>query len=323
MENPYLLLLILGGILLLLAVAYLAAVIFAFRFAFLRGKTEGRKFPLYENDQLRPFRKMREDAMEYANNTPYETVTIRSCDGLTLSARLYDVEGAVGTILLFHGYRSFGECDFGCILPYYRDTRRLRLLLVDQRAHGDSEGKYITFGTLERRDAADWARYIEGRFGPHPILLDGISMGGATVLLAAAEPLPESVIGILADCAYSSPAAILCAVGKQMKLPVGLILPGVRLLCRTIAHFDPIPVSVPEALRKSNLPVLMIHGTADGFVPYEMGVENSRARADIRFVAIEGADHGMSYLIDPDTVLRELGDFFDRHLPSPKPTSER
>ncbi len=323
MENPYLILICATGALLLLLALYFLASFLAFRFAFLRRKNEGREFPLYENDQLRPFRKMREEAMAYAANTPYETVTIRARDGLKLRARLYDVEDAVGTIILFHGYRSFGECDFGCILPYYRDTRRLRLLLVDQRAHGDSEGKYITFGTLERHDATDWAHYIVDRFGPHPILLDGISMGGATVLLAAAEPLPDCVVGILADCAYSSPAAILCAVGRQMKLPVNLILPGVRFFCRTLGHFDPIPVSIPEALSKSDLPVLMIHGTADGFVPHEMGVENSRARADIRFVSIEGADHGMSYLIDPDTVLQELGLFFDRYLPSQTPTSER
>ena len=323
MENPYLIPLILGGILLFLLLAYFLGAFFAFRFAFLRGKKKGRDLPLYENDQLRPFHKMRMDAMDYANTTPYETVSIRARDGIRLAARLYDVEDAVGTIILIHGYRSFGECDFGCILPYYRDTRRLRLLLVDQRASGDSEGKYITFGTLERYDAVDWAHYIEDRFGSQPILLDGISMGGATVLLAAAEPLPSSVVGILADCAYSSPEAILRTVGARMKLPVGLILPGVRLLCRVLGHFDPIPVSIPEGLAKCKLPILMIHGTADGFVPFEMGVENSRARADIRFVAIEGADHGMSYLIDPDTVLFELDTFFDRYLPSPTPTTER
>ena len=322
METPYIILTILGGLLLLCALAYVGAAIFAFRLAFSRGKSEGRKFPLYENDQLRPFRAMREEAMQYANNTPYETVTLRARDGIKLSARLYDVEGAVGTILLFHGYRSFGECDFGCILPYYRDTRRLRLLLVDQRAHGDSEGKYITFGTLERYDAVDWAAYIENRFGPHPIFLDGISMGGATVLLAAAEPLPASVVGILSDCAYSSPEAILRTVGERMKMPVSLILPGVRFLCRTLGHFDPMPVSIPKGLSKCKLPILMIHGTADGFVPYEMGLENSRAREGIRFVSIEGADHGMSYLIDPDTVLYELGTFFDATLPA-STTAER
>ena len=301
-------------LLLLLLVGYVVASVFAFRLAFLRKKGGGRSAPLYENEQLVPFREMRTQAMAYAERTPHETLTIRSRDGLTLSARLYDIPDAVGSILLFHGYRSFGECDFGCILSHYRDERRLRVLLVDQRAHGDSEGKYITFGTLERYDCVDWVSYMHSRFGTQPMILDGMSMGAATVLLAAAEPLPRSVVGILADCAYSSPEAILRTVGTQMHMPVGLILPGVRLLCRVFGHFDPMPVSVPAALKKSDLPILMVHGTADGFVPYTMALENSKAREDIRLISIEGADHGMSYLVDPVTVTRELDTFFDRIL---------
>lgn len=311
MTTPQILILILVGILSL----YLGICCYAFRLAFRRGRHEGRTEPLYENEQLVPFRALREEAIAYAARTPHEAVSIRSRDGLTLRAKLYDIPDAVGSILLFHGYRSFGECDFGCILTHYRDTRRLRILLVDQRAHGDSEGKYITFGTLERFDCIDWANYMEGRFGEHPIILDGMSMGAATVLLAAGEPLPASVVGVLADCAYSSPAGILRAVGARMGMPVSLVLPGVRFLCRIVGHFDPMPVSVPAALAKSRLPILMIHGTKDGFVPYEMGLENSRARADIRFVPIEGADHGMSYLVDPATVTKELDAFFDATVP--------
>jgi pimeloyl-ACP methyl ester carboxylesterase len=254
------------------------------------------------------------EALALARKMPQEAITLRSRDGLALRARLYDTPDAIGSILLFHGYRSFGECDFGCILSYYRDTRHLRVLLVYQRAHGDSEGKYITFGDLERHDCVDWARYIADRFGEQPIILDGMSMGAATVLLAAGETLPKNVVGILADCAYSSAEGILRAVGEQMKMPVGLILPGVRFLCRAVGHFDPLPVSVPKALSKSTLPVLLIHGTADSFVPHAMGVENSRAREDIRLVSVEGADHGMGYLINPTLVIKELDAFFDRVL---------
>lgn len=312
MDTPILLLLIFGGVLLLLAVLYIAASVFAFRLAFLRSKRDGRDEPLYDNEQLAPFREMRMQALARAREMPQEKITLTSRDGLALRARLYDTPDAIGSILLFHGYRSFGECDFGCILSYYRDTRRLRILLVDQRAHGDSEGKYITFGALERYDCVDWANYMAKRFGDQPIVLDGMSMGAATVLLAAGEALPKNVVGILADCAYSSPEGILRTVGARMKMPVGLILPAVRFLCRTVGHFDPLPVSVPKALAKSTLPILMIHGTADAFVPHEMGLENSRAREGIRFVSVEGADHGMSYLINPTLVTKELDGFLDR-----------
>ena len=140
MTTPQIIILVLASILAL----YLGVSYYAFRLAFRRGKKEGRGEPLYENEQLIPFRKMRMDAIEYAKTTPYENVSIRARDGITLRAKLYDIPDATGSILLFHGYRSFGECDFGCILSHYRDTRRLRILLIDQRAHGDSDGKYIT-----------------------------------------------------------------------------------------------------------------------------------------------------------------------------------
>ncbi|MFR7743588.1 MAG: hypothetical protein ACLU3I_10065 [Acutalibacteraceae bacterium] len=82
-----------------------------------------------------------------------------------------------------------------------------------RRAHGQSEGVYITFGIHERRDAATWAQYAAMHFGPdHPLFLGGLSMGATTVLLASALELPPSVRGVIADCGFSSPEAIMRSV---------------------------------------------------------------------------------------------------------------
>ena len=102
--------------------------------------------------------------------------------------------------------------DFSIVLPYYF-TLGYNLLAVDERAHGESEGTYITFGVRERHDVATWAAYAAMHFGPaHPLILDGLSMGAATVLMASELELPASVRGIIADCGFSSPYAIMKSV---------------------------------------------------------------------------------------------------------------
>lgn len=94
-----------------------------------------------------------------------EDIFLPSHDGLRLHGQLLQQPGAKGTILLFHGYRSSWIIDFSIVLPYYYSLG-YNLLAVDERAHGQSEGVYITFGVHERRDAATWAQYAAMHFGP-------------------------------------------------------------------------------------------------------------------------------------------------------------
>lgn len=240
-----------------------------------------------------------------------EDIYITSFDGLRLHARLYPIENARGTILLFHGFHSVPDADFGCAVPMLRSFG-YRLLLVDQRAHQESEGKYLTFGIRERRDVLSWAREMVRRFGPEePLYLEGISMGASTVLMAADLPLPENVRGIIADCGYTSPAAIVAEVMKGMKVP-HFVQYLTEPWCRILAGFSMWEHSAPKALQKCSLPVLFIHGTADSFVPCRMTEENYRACASRKkLVLVEGAEHGESFLIDREACENALREFLN------------
>ena len=113
-----------------------------------------------------------------------ERVQIRSDDGLRLSGYFLPYENAKGTLLLVHGYRSDPLTDFGISYPFY-GSLGWNILSVCQRAHSESEGKYITYGIKERFDVRDWTLYLADRFGPdHPVVLIGISMGSAAVLMS-------------------------------------------------------------------------------------------------------------------------------------------
>ena len=154
-------------------------------------------------------------------DTPFERVSIQSRDGLTLRGKFYAGRREAPLLLFFHGYRSTAERDGSGGFSICRE-KGWKAMMADQRGHGESEGKTITFGVKERFDVLDWINWAVKRFGEEQdIYLVGISMGAATVLMAAGEGLPPQVKGIWADCGYSSPEAVLRHTIRTRRLPEG------------------------------------------------------------------------------------------------------
>ena len=142
------------------------------------------------------FSKMKE-CREWMMEQPHEDVWIRSEDSLKLHGTYFRGSGNVEekkckkAVICFHGYTSQGLADYGSISNYYL-KRGYNVLLVDQRSHGQSEGKYIGFGCKDRYDAYRWIEWVIGQEGENvQILLHGNSMGGATVLMASGLDLPQ------------------------------------------------------------------------------------------------------------------------------------
>ena len=238
-----------------------------------------------------------------------ETVYITSRDGLKLCGRIIDNPAGRGVVVMLHGYRSCALVDFSLSSDYFYNAG-FSLLYVDQRAHGDSEGKYLTFGVKERYDAVDWAKYAEERFGGKPIIMCGVSMGAATVMMGAGVGYPASVRAILADCGYTSPADICKKCMKQWyHLPPFPIYYGAQMWTKLLAGFDLEETDARSSLAKlrgTGTKVLIVHGKADDFVPYRMSEENMKAfdympesarREVVEFLSVEGADHAQSFVV--------------------------
>ncbi len=244
---------------------------------------------------------------------PSERCEMTSHDGLRLVGKLYRAEGETNKyIICMHGYRSSSE-DFMCAMSFFM-SQGYNVLAIEQRAHGDSEGKWITFGVKERYDALSWCNYLIEKYGSDiKIILDGLSMGATTVLLASGLDLPKNVKGIIADCGFSSPWDIVTEVARRdMHIPkfplLYLMLPTVRLLC----GFGLKEASTVDAVKNSNLPILYVHGLADDFVPHEMSVKAYEARPEnSRLVSVENATHGMSYVVDEERCKKELAYFLN------------
>ena len=188
-------------------------------------------------------------------------------------------------------------------------------MIINQRASGESEGRVITFGINERRDCHSWVNYAIEHFGSDvKLIIGGVSMGAATVMMAAGDPLPENVICVLADCGYSSAEEIIKKVVKEMHLPVKLLYPFIKLGASLYGKFDLEETSPMEAMKKCKLPVVFVHGDADDFVPYEMSVRlyNECISDKKELITIPGAGHGLAFPADQDGYVNRLNEIKEK-----------
>lgn len=244
-----------------------------------------------------------------------QDVYMDSDDGLKLHAYWIPADNPRGTILLAHGYRSTMLVDFGLAFAFYH-ALGMNILVPHQRAHGKSEGKYITFGVKESDDMKCWIHFHNRYFGNHQMILSGLSMGASTVLYLANQELPQNVKCIIADCGFTSPKDILDIVFRSViHLPSGPSLWAADLFARLFARFSLKQKDTRSVLKNAKHPVLMIHGMADDFVPCFMTQQGYDAcRADKDILLVDGAGHGVSFLVDRESYTKCVIAFLEKHL---------
>lgn len=251
---------------------------------------------------------------------PYREITIRSRDGLKLYGRYYHVRDGAPLEILFHGYRShpYRDCSGGHAL-----SRKMgfNALVVDQRAHGKSEGTTICFGIKERYDALEWIEYANHHLcGSSPIILSGLSMGAATVLMTTSLTLPDNVCCIIADSPFSAPSSIIEKVCADRHMSVSLCRPFLYLGAALYGRLNLKEMSAMEAVRSAKIPILLIHGEEDHYVPCEMSLHiAAHCASRVEVVTFPGAGHGLCYMIDPKRYEKIMYDFL-RTIPQLKDT---
>ena len=303
---------ILGAI---LAGGFLYALHYGYKLAFWYEDPQHSPYAYTDDDQTSAVRPVWDAAIARFDAEPFEQVSITSHDGLTLTGKYYHYRDGAPLEIHCHGYKGNAIRDFcGAWQAAKEDGRNV--LLIDQRCHGHSQGNTITFGILEKQDVEGWIRWAEDRFGPVPVLLAGVSMGAATVLMAAGSDLPEHVRGIVADCPYDAPSNIIKKVlGQDMGMPVRLVYPLIRMGGMLYGKFNLDADSPVEAVTRARIPILLIHGDADRFVPYDMSVNiHAAAPEKIQFHTIPGAGHALNYATDPERYRSLLHDFAEKTL---------
>ena len=252
---------------------------------------------------------------------PYKDYSIQSFDGLTLRAKFFEYKPGAPIELMFHGYKGNAERDLnGGVERCFKLGHSA--MLIDHRASGYSDGHVITFGILERRDCLDWVDFAIREFGEDvKLILTGISMGAATVMMAAlprnprekvtSNPLPPQVKYILADCGYTSAKDIISKVMGEMGLPPKLLYPCAKLGARLLGHFNLDETSPLNAVMRAGVPIVFAHGDADDFVPYDMSVAlfNLCGAPHKKLITVHGAGHGLAFPVGRDEYVDALAEF--------------
>lgn len=299
----------------LLVGGFFYALHYGYKLAFWYDDPHDSPHAYQENDQTLAVRPVWDPSIARFAEEPFEEVSITSHDGLTLTGRYYHYRDGAPLEIFCHGYKGNAIRDFcGAWQVAKADGRNV--LLIDQRCHGSSQGHTITFGILEKRDVEGWIRWAGQRFGDVPILLIGVSMGAATVLMASGSELPETVRGVVADCPYDAPSNIIKKVlGQDMGMPVKLVYPLIRMGGMLYGKFNLAADSPVEAVKRSRIPILLIHGDDDQFVPYNMSVNiHAAAPEKIDFHTIPGAGHALNFATAPESYQALLHNFADRVL---------
>ena len=268
-----------------------------------------------DNTPYKKYYKYIQQANQWLIEHDAQDICIINRDGLKLHGLWVPTENARGTVLLAHGYRSTMLLDFGMAFYFYH-KQGLNLLIPEQRSHGKSQGVFITFGVKESEDMLEWLKFHNRRHSTLPVILSGLSMGASTVMYLADKQVPPNVCGIVADCGFTSPKEILASVfTKVTHLPSAPSLWVTELCARVFARFSLTQCDTRDTLARSHLPILMIHGLEDGFVPCEMTKEGYAACTSAKqLLLVEGADHGISFLVDKDRYTKMVIDFLDANI---------
>ena len=297
---------IIGGLLIILLIGLFGLYMYSF-YSPKKGQSDDYNLsaPLYEEmrDQVKPL-------IDKIKSIPYEDAYITSFDKLKLHARVYENKESKKVAVLCHGYRGTPYRDFsgGAVevlnLGY-------NVVLIDERAHGQSKGHSITFGVRELKDAIDWVKYARNRFGEDiELVLIGISMGG-NIVLTASDKIGRAKI--IADCPFSSPKIMLRQSVKDLGLPVGIFYPLINLASIIFAHTNLNKVSAYDSIKNTTNEILIIHGDSDMVVPHFISEDLYKTYPDkIQYELFKGANHGMSYLVDKPRYQKIIREFLNR-----------
>lgn len=247
-----------------------------------------------------------------------ETLWLDSSDGLKLHAWYAPVENTHRYVIACHGYGNEAATIAKAGEHFY--NLGFSVLMPDARASGQSEGRYIGMGWPERRDVVAWAKLLTDRDPEAEIVLYGVSMGGATVMMATGEAdLPPNVKCAVEDCGYSS---VWDEFAWQLKdlynLPPVPVLNATSLVTKLRAGYFLGEASAVEQVKLSRTPTLFIHGDADTFVPFWMlDVVYEAAGCEKEKLVVPGATHAEARSVNPELYWGTVDAFLAKYISTP------
>lgn len=243
---------------------------------------------------------------------PMKEVSVKSFDDLKLYGRYFHHEGSERLIIMCHGWKSEWYIDFSEIALWFYEHQRCDLLIIDERAIGKSEGKYITFGTNEGKDIQEWIRWAHS-IQNLPIYLYGTSMGAASVLLAA-EGMNDDINGIIADSPFFQPYEELKDFSKRiLHLPEYPFMFSFKQYTRFFMHVDLKEADARNILPYTTMPILIFHGTTDFFCNVKMSKDlKMQNYQNVTVQIFEDCNHCCGYVKYKEQYQKQILNLFQK-----------
>jgi len=302
---------IIGSIVLFLLIVYIINCSIVFKIIFKRSK----ETPLVDLDlsktQYKDYENEVRSYTSFFNNIEPEIVEIKSYDNLILKGYYYK-NTSNDLVIMFHGYRATPLNNFA-VMGKKLYEKGYSLLMIVERTHGASEGKYVTFGTKESKDSHSWIEFANNTYKPNNIYLYGVSMGGAVILLNKSLDNEKNVRGIIADCPLDrSRSAVLLGLKRKMGFTPYFTVFGVLLIAR-LKGISFKNDEVYESIKNIHLPILLIHGKNDDLIPIERGRKIFENANEPKKMIETEAVHALSIYHKMDEISNEIFAFIDKY----------
>lgn len=243
-------------------------------------------------------------------NLSVTDVEFKSSDGVDLKGWWSPGASQMPVIIFVHGLnRSRIE-----LLERAAESNRRRygVLLFDLRNHGESAKAYTTIGIFESRDVCAASKLVTEKAGLRPQILWGVSMGASSAILAAKQC--PGFAAIVSDSSFLSfrdtVAHHLKLIFKLPSFPIAnliVAITGLRM------GFDPDDGDVEAAIRKINIPIMFIAGTADRRMPPELAQRMFAASPSPlkEIFLVPGATHGEAFATAREAYLNAVYRFLE------------
>ena len=240
----------------------------------------------------------------------YKTIKINN-DGLKLSARYYD-ENSKNTVIMCHGYGAQAFNNFHASSRSFFN-HGYNVLMIDERSHNDSEGKYTTVGLKEQYDVLKWIKWVEENTNTTSICLYGVSMGATTLGYLSNKLDNTKVKAMIMDCGFTSFDDELFYKLKDNKLSF-IIRFFIKCYAKMFLHIN-ISNSTIDSLKDAKVPVYFIHGLDDEMVPFEHTIANFNATTSEKEVHyVKECGHTTGFLVDYDFLDKDVFMFLDKYM---------
>lgn len=207
--------------------------------------------------------KMFETGLEWGDeNRQYCTEVSIVSDGLKLVGEYFDF-GFDKCVLIEQGRAESLLYDYYFAKPY--KEAGCNVLVIDTRANGKSEGKYVGVGIPESRDIPRWINYITETYPANKeFYIHGICIGSAAAVLAAAkDDFPTCVRAIIAEGTFHSFYESFKEHLIELHKPTFPIMMQIRLICKIHIGIDIKKQSPINCIDKIKVPFMLLCGKED------------------------------------------------------------